>query len=179
MIRSVFVVFFLQNCLCIKFSFLKPTFKKSKNLLVICGSPRHSVWLIPRWVALYLLPYLLSHDRLQEWRALSKARGGFLIFDRCGGCMEFFPPEEKIRFSGNGRIVLSGPCFQSPLLRAGSASCDRGGRTALSGPVVPVTCQELQTLQQHPGWKREEAEARAAHWGLTNTSHAGDQEQNK
>lgn len=57
------------------------------------------------------------HDRLQEWRALSKARGGFLIFDRCGGCMEFFPPEEKIRFSGNGRIVLSGPCFQSPLLR--------------------------------------------------------------
>lgn len=65
--------------------------------------------------------------------------------------MEFFPPEEKIRFSGNGRIVLSGPCFQSPLLRAGSASCDRGGRTALSGPVVPVTCQELQTLQQHPG----------------------------
>lgn len=31
--------------------------------------------------------------------------------------MEFSPPEEKIRFSGNGRIVLSGPCFQSPLLR--------------------------------------------------------------
>lgn len=74
-----------------------------------------------------------------------------------------FPPEEKIRFSGNGRIVLSGPCFQSPLLRAGSASCDRGGRTALSGPVGPVTCQELQTLQQHPdgSGKKQKPELRA------------------
>lgn len=117
MIRSVFVVFFLQNCLCIKFSFLKPTFKKSKNLLVICGSPRHSVWLIPRWVACTSCHICCPHDRLQEWRTLSKARGGFLIFDRCGECMEYFPQEEKIRFSGNGRIVLSGPCFQSPFLR--------------------------------------------------------------
>lgn len=94
--------------------------------------------------------------------------------------MEFFPPEEKNQIFWKWENCALWAMFPvSPSERAGSASCDRGGRTALSGPVVPVTCQELQTLQQHPGWKREEAEARAAHWGLTNTSHAGDQEQNK
>lgn len=67
MICSVFVVFFLQNCLCIKFSFLKPTFKKSKNLLVICGSPRHSDWLLPRRTGQYRLPWLLF-----PWRSRSE-----------------------------------------------------------------------------------------------------------
>lgn len=59
--------------------------------------------------------------------------------------------------------MLSEPCFQSPLPRAGPASCSSQDL----GAVGPVTCQELQTLQQHPGWKQEEADARTVHWGLS------------
>lgn len=54
------------------------------------------------------------HDRLQEWRTLSKARGGFLIFDRCGGCMEFFPQRRKSDFLEMGELCSLGHVSSLP-----------------------------------------------------------------
>lgn len=54
------------------------------------------------------------HGRLQEWRTLSKARGGFLIFDRCGGCMEFFPQRRKSDFLEMGELCSLGRVSSLP-----------------------------------------------------------------
>lgn len=85
---------------------------------MICGSPRHSVWLIPRWVApvppaIFAVPMTGSRSE----GPCPRLEAAFWSLTDVEGAWNFFPPEEKIRFSGNGRIVLSGPCFQSPLLR--------------------------------------------------------------
>lgn len=54
MICSVFVFFFPPKRFVYKILIFKTYLKKkkkSKNLLVICGSPRPSDWLLPRWIA--------------------------------------------------------------------------------------------------------------------------------
>lgn len=83
----------------------------------------------------------------------------------------FFSPEEKIRFSGMGELcslsyVSSLPFQEQVLLLVAKGE---GQHSQDLGPMGPVTCQELQMLQQHPGWKQEEAEARTTRWSLTNT----------
>lgn len=111
-----------------------------------------------------LLPWLLPHDQLQAWRTLSKARGDFLIFDRCGGCMEFFPQRRKSDFLKWENCALWAEFL-------GSAFCGKGeGQHSQDlGPVGTVTCQELQTLLCCPRWKQEKAEARTACWSLENS----------
>lgn len=171
MICSVFVVFFLQNCLCIKFSFLKPTFKKSKNLLVICGSPRHSDWLLPRRTAQCRLLWLLFPWPAPGVKNPVQGQRCFLIFDSCGECMEFLPPEEKSWVFWNGRAVLSALSFQSPLLRVGSASYGKGKdsapRTSVQWALSSDTCRAADTAAavspMEAGRSRSQNRALAAH----------------
>lgn len=132
MIHSVFVFFFLQNCLYIKLSFLNPTFKKSKNLqwsvsfhTILIGSCPDG---LPRASCHDCCP----RDQPRQRRTLSTARGDFPIFDRCGGCMDFFSPGGENQIFWNGRIVLSEPRF--PFWEQVLLLVAKGGRTALSEP---------------------------------------------
>lgn len=173
-----------------KIFFLKPTFKKSKNPLVIFGSPRHSNWPLLRWIA-PVPPAMItcSRDQFQECRTLSKTKGDFLISDRCRECMEFFPPMEKSRFFWNrGRSVLSEPSFQSPPPRADSASCGKGQSrisraAALPWPLSSGSCQTTSARScRHgsvvPGGSRKKQEPNNV---LESRKHpkAGDQKQNR
>lgn len=147
---------------------------------MICGSPRHSVWLIPRWVApvppaIFAVPMTGSRSE----GPCPRLEAAFWSLTDVEGAWNFLPQRRKSGFLEMGELCSLGHVSSLPFWESRLCFLWQRGRTALSGPVAPVTCQELQTLQQHPGWKREEAEARAAYWSLTNTSHAGDQEQNK
>lgn len=95
----------------------------------------------------------------------------FLIFDSCGECMEFLPPEEKSWVFWNGRAVLPALSFQSPLLRVGSASYGKGKDsapgTSVQWALSSDTCRAVDTAAaaspMEAGRSRSQNRALAAH----------------
>lgn len=138
---------------------------------MICGSPRHSDWLMPRWIApvppaMIAVPMTSS----QSEGPCPRPEVTFWSLTDVEGAWNFSPRGENQIF-WNERIVLSEPRFQSPLPRAGSASCGKGGRTALSRPRSSGPCHlpGAADTSASSWWKQEEAEARTVRWSLTNT----------
>lgn len=139
---------------------------------MICGSPRHSDWLLPfrrtapvppAMIAVPLTssrseepcprPEVLS-DLWQLWRVygVSSPRGESWVF-------------------WNGRAVLAALSFQSPLLRVGSASYGKGKdstpRTSVQGALSSDTCRAADTAAaaspMEAGRSRSQNRALAAH----------------
>lgn len=121
-----------------------------------------------------------SCDQLQEWRTLSKARGDFWsLTDVEGAWNFFFSPRGENPIFWNGRIVLSELCFQSPLPRASSASCSKGGRTALSGPWSNGPCHLSGAADAAAASRMEAGRSRSQNYALESHEHPTQETKNK
>lgn len=148
---------------------------------MLCGSQRHSDRLMPRWIAPVppagiAVPVTSSGSE----GPCSRPEVTFWSLTDVEGAWNFFPPEEKIRFSEMRELcslsrVASLPFWELVLLLVAKGE---GQHSQDLGPVGPVTCQGLQTLQPPPDGSRKKQKAEL-HAGVSRTPHVGEQEQNK